>query len=430
MRNKNRLLQLGLVILCSAGLLAGNSSWGADDFYVIGGGSPWKRNGSNIYYTAGKVGIGTTNPIFLLDIVATDPNPFRVYTTGSGGNAIIGHAGNGVGVLGSSTTSHGVWGQADGYGAGVYGANAFVGGYGVYGKHYAGGIGVYGEAKTTTPSSSAGVKGVNIGTAGAGVIGIGATGVAGETTGTDTNNFGVSGYATGSASGVWGFNYNGNGNGVYGSTETGTGVYGRTGNGTAYGVRGENTGTGGKGVWGSGPGVGVYGNTTASSGGIGVYAAAAGNNYALYAENTTGGYAGYFNGNFAAVNGTKLAIVPTSKGNKKLYCQESTEVWFEDFGEGQLMGGTAHIDLDPVFLETVTINHQHPMKVFIQLNDDCHGVYVQRQATGFQVRELGGGASGAHFTYRVVAKRKGYDQARLETAPDLSAHAALKTPEK
>jgi hypothetical protein len=56
----------------------------------------------------------------------------------------------------------------------------------------------------------------------------------------------------------------------------------------------------------------------------------------------------------------------------------------------------------PPFLETVTSNEQRPLKVFIQLNDDCNGVYVQRQATGFQVVELGRGNSSAHFTYRVV----------------------------
>ena len=88
------------------------------------------------------------------------------------------------------------------------------------------------------------------------------------------------------------------------------------------------------------------------------------------------------------VIGTKTAIVPTSQGQRELYSQESPEVWFEDFGEGQLTGGLAHIELDPLFLETVTIDDKHPMKVFIQLNDDCNGVYVQRQATGFTVTEL------------------------------------------
>jgi len=70
------------------------------------------------------------------------------------------------------------------------------------------------------------------------------------------------------------------------------------------------------------------------------------------------------------------------------------------------------------------------MKVFIQLNDDCHGVYVQRQATGFEVKELGGGSSSAHFTYRVMAKRKGFEQARLEAAPEPVKVATLPAPQK
>jgi hypothetical protein len=114
--------------------------------------------------------------------------------------------------------------------------------------------------------------------------------------------------------------------------------------------------------------------------------------------------------------------VPTSQGHKKLYSHESPEVWFEDVGEGQLSGGTARIVLDPLFLETVTINDEHPMKVFIQLNDDCNGVYVQRLATEFQVTELNGGASRAQFTYRVMAKRKGFEKARLEAAEDPAKH--------
>lgn len=159
--------------------------------------------------------------------------------------------------------------------------------------------------------------------------------------------------------------------------------------------------------------------------------------YGVYAQGNFG-YDGYaliqgdatIYGSLYVYGSTKSAIVPTSQGDKKLYCQESPEVWFEDVGEGQLVGGKARIGLDPLFLETVTVNDQHPLKVFIQLNDDCNGVYVQRKATGFEVKELRGGTTSAHFTYRVMAKRKGFETARLETAPDTSKLAALKAPEK
>jgi hypothetical protein len=106
--------------------------------------------------------------------------------------------------------------------------------------------------------------------------------------------------------------------------------------------------------------------------------------------------------------------VKTSQGHRLLSVIESPEVWFEDFGESHLVHGMAHVDLDPLFLETVTIDGAHPMKVFIQVNDeDCNGTAVKRGTTDFDVVELGGGTSDASFSYRVVAKRKGYEEARL-----------------
>ena len=112
-------------------------------------------------------------------------------------------------------------------------------------------------------------------------------------------------------------------------------------------------------------------------------------------------------------SGAKPAVVKTAQGHRLLYAMESPEVWFEDFGEGQMVNGQSHIELDPLFLETVTINASNPMKVFIQLNDDCKGVYVKTQTTGFDVFELQSGTSNAAFTYRLVAKRKGYETQRL-----------------
>jgi hypothetical protein len=147
-----------------------------------------------------------------------------------------------------------------------------------------------------------------------------------------------------------------------------------------YGVKGEGYGSGG---------IGVYGHTY--GGHCGVY------------------YSGGLDG-----TGQKSCIVRTSQGPMAMYCQESPEVWFEDFGEGQLIYGKAHVELDSLFLETVTIDENHPMKVFTTLNDECNGVYVSRGRTGFDVIELDYGRSNARFTYRVVAKRKGFEDERLE----------------
>jgi hypothetical protein len=150
---------------------------------------------------------------------------------------------------------------------------------------------------------------------------------------------------------------------------------------------------------------GVYGFVFGGSGtNYGVYGAAngAGTNYGVY-------YAGGLGG-----SGSKSCIVKTSRGPTALYCQESPESWFEDFGEGELINGITRIELDRLFLETVTINDDNPMKVFVQLEGDCNGVYVSKGTTGFDVIELNKGTRSVPFSYRVVAKRKGFEDKRLD----------------
>ena len=184
-------------------------------------------------------------------------------------------------------------------------------------------------------------------------------------------------------------------------------------------------------------GAGVHGynasNTNNAKGVFGLHSGSSGEGYGVLGQTySAAGWGVYSQGKMGA-SGTKSAVVPTSQGSRELYAQESPEVWFEDFGEGKLSGGLAHVDLDPLFLETVTINDEHPLKVFIQLNDDCNGVYVQRQATSFDVLELQNGNSSAHFTYRVVAKRKGYEKKRLVAVQDPAKHLAklkLEEPKK
>jgi len=51
---------------------------------------------------------------------------------------------------------------------------------------------------------------------------------------------------------------------------------------------------------------------------------------------------------------------------------------------------------------------------------DCNGLYVaDKTATGFEVRESGGGASSVGFDYRIVAKRTGYEDVRMEKVDSL-----------
>jgi hypothetical protein len=116
------------------------------------------------------------------------------------------------------------------------------------------------------------------------------------------------------------------------------------------------------------------------------------------------------------VIGTKEAVVPTEHfGNRSTYCEEATEVYFFDRGEAQLANGVVTITLDPIFLETVTVDDAHPMLVQVTLLSDCKGVYVaQRTATSFTVKELGGGSSNARFMWEIAAKRQGFEDTRLD----------------
>ncbi len=96
-----------------------------------------------------------------------------------------------------------------------------------------------------------------------------------------------------------------------------------------------------------------------------------------------------------------------------LYAMQSPDNWFEDFGSGQLSSGKSTIKLDSTF--AATVNSAVDYHVFLTPNGDSHGLYVAKKtATSFEVREQGGGTSSVAFDYRIVARRKGYENIRLE----------------
>ncbi|HYM20473.1 MAG TPA: hypothetical protein VEW28_05650 [Candidatus Kapabacteria bacterium] len=177
---------------------------------------------------------------------------------------------------------------------------------------------------------------------------------------------------------------------------------------------------------------GVYGYSSALGAGSGVFGygfygvtgAAAYNNsssFGVYGVSSyANSYAGYFNGNVvitgnSGILGSKSAIVPIKDGTyRKLYCEEATEIWFSDYGTAKLVNGHATVQLDPTYLQTVTIDANNPMKVFIQMNGESKPVYVTKRTTSFDVTETGGGSSDVSFDYRIVAKRAGYETKRLE----------------
>jgi hypothetical protein len=147
----------------------------------------------------------------------------------------------------------------------------------------------------------------------------------------------------------------------------------------------------------------------------------------IYLDNDGGGSGGYFwvygnpttkycyiqgsSGNLFCT-GTKSSVTQIGDEQRAMYALESPEVWFEDFGSGSLVNGSASVALDSLFAATVNLDDYH---VFITPLGDCNGLYVtNKTATGFEVRELGGGTANIAFDYRIVAKRLGYETTRLE----------------
>lgn len=137
----------------------------------------------------------------------------------------------------------------------------------------------------------------------------------------------------------------------------------------------------------------------------------------VYGKNSSIGanaYGVYCNGNFA-VTGTKSASVPTTKGNQLVYCTESPELWFEDLGFAKLSNGEARVVFDEMFLETVHIDDAHKTHVFLQEQGDSNGLIVTINADhkGFTVKEKKGGRSNIDFSYRILAKRRFYQDQRF-----------------
>ena len=195
-----------------------------------------------------------------------------------------------------------------------------------------------------------------------------------------------------------------------------------------YGQGGPN----GDGVQGVGNGVAAAG--VRGFGSFGVHAIAGPNNgdTAVFAEGhpgaigifASGSQAGFFAGD-VVVTGIKSAVVPFPDGShRQLYCMESPESWFEDFGSGHLTNGRAEIQLDPDFAATVSTDDYH---VFLAEYDDNNALFVtNRTKTGFEVRAKTS-TSVAKFSYRVVARRKDITPARLAkvTLPTARSEALL-----
>ena len=219
---------------------------------------------------------------------------------------------------------------------------------------------------------------------------------------TNTNianvSYGIRGQANSTvlgSAGIIGVSGNGGNNemGVIGDFQTsGTGVFG-LGSGGVITDMPANPNIAIFGTVGSATGTGVYGrNSSTGATAFGVYSA----------------------GNFTET-GAKSASLPTSQGNQLVYCTESPEMWFEDMGTSKLINGEAHVKLDEMFLETIYIDDSHKAHVFIQELEETDGLIVTMDSDykGFTVKEKKNGSSNSSFSYRILAKRRFYQNQRF-----------------
>ena len=269
-------------------------------------------------------------------------------------------------------------------------------------------------------------------------------GVVGQSEGESPAIYGQASNATG----VWG---TGSGVGVLGTASHGDGVWGVA---DSHGVRG----TGGIGVFGeslegrgvvgrSKSGIGVAGVTDTgffTTGLAGVFGDGGsrgwggyfrGSSGGLFADNLTWLNGDLFVGGMAnlkdvfasgiamflgsamvlghfQVLGLKLAVVPHPDGSYRgLYCMESPESWFEDFGTAKVVRGKATVKLDRNFVAVVRGDYH----IFLSAEGNSNGLYVSRKRRdGFEVREQGAGTSSLSFSYRVVARRRDVTVRRFE----------------
>ena len=185
--------------------------------------------------------------------------------------------------------------------------------------------------------------------------------------------------------------------------------------GTSWGIT-----TGASGVNGASDRIGVEGranwsnsSTTDKMGGL------------FYVTGTNGGTSGWNSPALAAVgsivDNTVYKIVgygivstlvrDTEENDRVMVAPEAPEALFQDYGIGQLINGKAHISLDPILTKNISVDETHPLKVFIQLEGNCNGVYVTNKSdTGFDIIELNNGQSNVSFSYQLVANRANEDR--------------------
>lgn len=333
--------------------------------------------------------LATSNTFTQPQIVNSSNTTGSIQAT-SPGTAILGTS-TGTGLLVPAISGVATDSNVNDLTVGVAGTTNSGRGYGVEGIANSSGIGVYG-----------------ISTTGIGVIGIGASSQAG------VRDVGVLGFANGSVgTGVHGYAWAPSGLGAtLANFNTSVGVWADTSGQTQTSNAGAALLATADNAWG-----GVIGNNSTSYPTLLIknYETTSSASTLLFTYNDTFGGLCTINAHGDLFcSGSKSAVVPVENGAKKvaLYAVEAPENWFEDAGSGELTNGAAVIRMEKTFAQTVNTGMDY--HVFLTPNDDCKGLYVtKKSATSFEVHELGGGKSNIAFDFRIMARRKGYEEVRL-----------------
>ena len=122
-------------------------------------------------------------------------------------------------------------------------------------------------------------------------------------------------------------------------------------------------------------------------------------------------------GGLVVDSGTKSAMQTTEHyGNRLMYAVESCENFFEDTYECKLVNGECIVEMDPIFLECVNTKDYN---YYLSLDewDECEGLFApkaSRTPSNFLVKEKHNGTSNIEFSVTVRARRKDFEEIRLE----------------
>ena len=169
------------------------------------------------------------------------------------------------------------------------------------------------------------------------------------------------------------------------------------------------------GIGAKGNSVGSYGEFTLTTGTAFSGFSSAYNIYTYFCAVIGGSYYDAYRTNnantsyFANVIGSGSNVTTIEHKNKThvMAAISAPQDLFQDFGTGQLQNGRVRINLDPILSSNILVDENNPIKIFVQLEGECNGVYVtNKSATGFDVVELNQGQSNTSFSYSISATRK------------------------